>query len=452
MAQLRHSALPLLVALCTQISGGIARAQESTPDRRRTPVVEVFQEARDAVVNISTSRRVQYRYNPSFSSPLDDIFSFGAPPMSDQVVSVGSGAVIHRAGYVVTNAHVVAQATDIHVTFADNSTLPAEIVAIDSPHDLAILKVDGERKFQALKLGRTDDILIGETVVAIGNPLGLNHTVTTGIVSALARELRFAPNLTYTGLIQTDASINPGNSGGPLLNLNAELIGINTAIRGDAQNIGFAIPVARLWELIPTMLDIERRARVRFGLEVEGATARIRNARPGSPAFKAGLRSGDVLTKFEDDALRDGIDYYVHLSQLKPGATVRLTARRADEQFSVSVPLEEIPPPDGRKLSARLLGLGLEEVPPSLRRHRDFPRNLGLMVGEVESGSPADRAGLEPGDLIVSVDGLNVPTYDDAGLVLERVQAGEPVLVDVIRLKSDPPIRGTARLQARRPN
>lgn len=444
--------------LCTAMLSAPSSARAEDPpnaarparvDRRRTPVVEVIEQSRNAVVNISTSRRVQYRYRPAFG-PFDDVFNFGAPPVSDEVTSVGSGAVIHPDGYIVTNAHVVAQASDVRVNFFDKTTRPAQIVAVDAEHDLAILKVDGAERFAALKLGRSHDILIGETVVAIGNPLGLNNTVTSGIVSALDRELKFSPNVTYTGLIQTDASINPGNSGGPLLNLNAELIGINSAIRGDAQNIGFAIPVDRLWELIPTMLDVERRTRVRFGLEVDGPSGNITAVRPDSPAARSELRAGDTLVQFNTDKLRDGIDYYVHLAEQKPGARVRLIAKRSGESVAAEIPLEEIPPPDGRKLARALFGLTLEQVPAKLRARREFPQNMGLMVGGVERSSPAEKAGLEEGDLIVSLGGLNVPDFDDAGLVLEQVRPGASVAIDVIRLSSDPPIRGTTKMLARR--
>ncbi|QOJ15822.1 MAG: trypsin-like peptidase domain-containing protein [Planctomycetia bacterium] len=454
----RHPTAPalrrvLLAGLCALLLAAPAAAQSPEPDppidRRRTPVVEVFERARASVVNISTSRRVQYRYRPSFASPFDDVFNFGAPRANDAVTSVGSGALIHEAGYVVTNAHVVAQATDVRVTFADNSTRPAQIVAVDSDHDLAVLRIGGGRGYPPARLARPGDILVGETVVAIGNPLGLNHTVTTGIVSAVDREVRFNQNLTYTGLIQTDASINPGNSGGPLLNLNAELIGINTAIRGDAQNIGFAIPVARLWELLPAMLDVERRARVRFGLEVEGGEPRVAAVRPDSPAARGGLREGDVLLSFNGQAIRNGIDYYVQLNEQRPGAAVTLVARREGETLSARLTIEEIPPPDGRKLAAELFGMELTELPARLRRQRDFPADLGVMISKVERNSPAERGGLEPGDILVSLGGISVPSTDDAGLVLERVRPGMRVLVDVIRVSSEPPIRGTTRVVAR---
>ena len=276
----------LIALLCT------LPAVADPPQRsRRTPVVEVFEQCRDSVVNVSTSRVVRVQSQDTF----DEVFGRRPRVRTQRVESVGSGAVIHELGYIVTNAHVVAQTSDVQVTLADGRTVPAIVVAVDNEHDLAVLRASVDAPLKAIRLGRSDDLLVGETVIAVGNPFGLQHTVTSGIISALNRELDFGERAQYTGLIQTDAAINRGNSGGPLLNVNGELIGINTAVRGDAQNVGFAIPVDRLWDLLPKMLDIERRARVRFGLRVTGPEAEVASIAANSPAARAGLRPGDRL-------------------------------------------------------------------------------------------------------------------------------------------------------------
>jgi serine protease Do len=417
---------------------------------RRTPVVEVFEKCRDAVVNISTTRIVQVRAL-QFASPFDEMFNFGIPRVRDRAVSsVGSGAVIHPGGFVVTNAHVVAQASDVKVIFADQKTLSARIVAIDPQHDLAVLKVDSVQPLPSIRLGRRDDLMVGETVVAIGNPLGLQHTCTTGIVSALNRSLNINEESDYSGLIQTDAPINPGNSGGPLLNVNAQLIGINTAIRGDAQNIGFAIPVDRLWELLPEMLDIERHARVKFGLAVDGPTAVVTAVRPGSPAEEAGLKPGDKLLEFNGEPVRDGIDYYVHLLALRPGETAKLHLRRGDKRVDATVPLKAIPAPDGRALAGRLFGIVLDPVPDKLRRSLELPDDIGLIVTSVEDGGPADRAGIRPGDLILGLNRINVPDLPAAGLALEGVAPGREVFIEGLRLNVERPFRWRVVLKSRR--
>ncbi|RMF78297.1 MAG: hypothetical protein D6744_10270, partial [Planctomycetota bacterium] len=280
-----------LVLLLGAAPGAFADAQDRA--RRRTPIVEVFEANRDAVVNISTDK-VQVVRTLGYESLWDEVF--GRPreiPIKRHIQSVGSGFVIHEDGVIVTNAHVVARTDEIHISFADGTTAPAEPVSIDIEHDLAVLHAQVDRPLPYLRLARSDDLMVGETVVAIGNPLGLQHTVTSGIVSALHRDLQFSESVIYRDLIQTDAAINPGNSGGPLLNINGELIGINTAIRGDAQNVGFAIPVDRLWDLLPTMLNVERYERVEFGLRVEGPAARVAAVREKSPAAEAGVKPGD---------------------------------------------------------------------------------------------------------------------------------------------------------------
>jgi serine protease Do len=323
-------------------------------------------------------------------------------------------------------------------------------VAVDPEHDLAVLKVKPPHPLKAVKLGRSNDILIGETVVAIGNPLGLQNTVTTGIVSALNRDLQFSDDVVYTGLIQTDAPINPGNSGGPLLNLDGELIGINSAIRGDAQNIGFAIPVDRLWELLPKMLDIEHRERVRLGADVSGTNARVEAVRKDSPAAEAGLLPGDRIIRFNGQPLRDGIDYYVHLLDQKPESKVRLGVQRDNKSLDVTVTLQPIPLPDGHALAARLLGIGLAEVTNEQRRRFDLPDNAGLIVEQVDRGSPADRAGIRARDFILRVGRVPVLALQDVGLALEQTQPGERVQVEGLRLDADWPFLWTVTLQARR--
>jgi len=381
-------------------------------------------------VNVNTTR-IQRVPTRRFFSLWDDVFDFGRPTVrARRVHSVGSGAIIHERGYIVTNAHVVAQTSDIRVIFADQRSVEAKIVSIDPEHDLAVLKVPAETPLPCVKLGRSGDIMVGETVIAIGNPLELQHTVTAGIVSALNRDLHFSEEVSYRGLIQTDAAINPGNSGGPLLNVNAELIGINTAIRGDAQNVGFAIPVARLWALLPNMLDIERRQRVRFGLEVSGAEAEINSVQPDSPAAQAGLRPGDRILSFNGERLRNGIDYYVHLLEREPGETIQLEFARNAKKRVAEVPLQAIPPPDGQRLAWAKLGMQLAPVPPVNRRRYRLPDDLGLTVEKLQPSGPVERAGIVEGDVILRVNRLTVRSFDDLGLTLEEVDPGERVLLE----------------------
>jgi len=442
--------LPVVVLIgATLLLPAIAFTDDADRDRRRTPIVQVFERCRDAVVNINTTRIVRMR-SLTYGSLLDEIFDLGSPRTRNQrVQSVGSGVVVHESGYIITNAHVVSQASDIHVTFADKRSSPAEVVAVDHDHDLAVLKVKSDQPLTHQKLGRSNDIMVGETVVAIGNPLGLQHTVTRGIVSALDRNLQFSEDVVYRGLIQTDAPINPGNSGGPLLNINGELIGINTAIRGDAQNIGFAIPVDRLWDLIPALLDIERRQRVRFGLHVGGADAEVVSVRADSPAAEAGLKPGDRLLRFNDQPLRNGIDYYVQLLSQKPDSKVRLAVQRAQKTVDLTVTLQSIPLPDGDKLARKLLGMQLQEIPRELRRKYDLPDYAGLIVDDIDRGGPADYAHIRPADLILRLDRVPVVGLQDVGLALEQTQPSERVLIEGLRLDANRPFFWSVTLRAR---
>lgn len=422
----------------------VSTLADDARDRRRTPVVDVFERCRDAVVNVSTERVVGV--GGRGGSPLDDFFDFSPRRREAKVpFSVGSGAIIHPDGYIVTNAHVVARSSEVHVTFADQSSLPAEVIAVDSEHDLAVLKVDAPKRLAVLRLGEPDDVMIGETVIAIGNPLGLQHTVTTGIISAANRDLEVASNTVYKGLLQTDAPINPGNSGGPLLNINGDLIGINTAIRADAQNIGFSIPVAHLWRLLPDVLDIERRERVRFGLVVRGRDSKVIEVHPGTPAAAAGLKAGDRIIKFNGTPVTDAIDYYLHLINSKPADTIRLVAKRGEQTLDLPVKLESIPLPDGQTLAKQLFGMKLGLVPDDVRKKYELPRSWRLVVVDVDEGSPAAAARIEAGDFILGLGRVTVRSLDDVQAALADARKGDVVPIEGITLTERGPLRWRAR-------
>ena len=424
-----------------------ARAQDQSRNRRRTPVVEVFENARDAVVNIATTRVVKVRSPFGFGSRWDELFQ--APrTRSRRVTSVGSGFIIHPAGYVVTNAHVVAQTRDIKITSPLHHDVPAEVIAVDADHDLAVLKMQNVSQQPFLTLGRSHDIMVGETVVSIGNPFGLQHSVTAGIISALGRDIKLGQDFIYRNLIQTDAAINPGNSGGPLLNINSELIGVTTAIRSDAQNIGFAIPVDRLWELLPSMLDIERRQRVSVGLDVNGPDSRVLRVRAGTPAASAGLKPGDRIIKFNGQRVTNGIDYYVRLLEQRPGDVFKLVVDRDGRELQVSLPLKVIPKPDGAKLAMELLGIELSPVSAKLRRELELPAHIGLVVADVCHDSPAQHAEIERGDIILRLDGTPVTTLDDVGMVMEKVKRGQRLVIEGWRWRSDRAFHWRVRMRA----
>lgn len=434
-----------------------ARADDSRA-ARMTPVTRVFQQASPAVVNISSTTIVTYRQTLGFGGAFDDIFQlpFDTAPQRYKTNSVGSGFVIHRDGYVVTNAHVVNRTVERKVSFADGTELNAEIVALDAEHDLAVLKVAASKPLPFLHLGHSNDLMPGETVIAIGNPLGLKHTVTTGIISAIDRELQFDRNRSYKGLIQTDASINPGNSGGPLLNVVGDLIGINTAIRGDAQNIGFAIPVDRLHELLPTMLDIERLRRVslgaKFGTTIEEnklVGARIESVAAHSPADKAGLRAGDIVTAVSGNPTHSFIEVFSALESAPVGKPLDLSVtQNGGSVKKVSLTMVDVPRPDGGELLWKRFGIRARPLSKSDLQNLGLRNAVALIVTDVRQNSQAAREGLERGDLITKIGGIPTGSLDQAGAILEEVRTGQNVGLGVMRIGSEAMIQAELNLKA----
>lgn len=425
-------ALRALLGVLVLISGLpiAARGQNAlTPAQqaRRTPVTDVVQRTRDAVVNITA---IQVFESTREYSIFDEFFGPPDGRRRGQTrrftrTGLGSGFVLHSAGYVVTNAHVIQQAAEQRVIFADKSEYEAERVAIDEKHDLAILRIKSDKTFPALPLGRSDDLMIGETVIAVGNPLGYGHTVTTGIVSALDRELPLGEDVTYSHLIQTDASINRGNSGGPLLNIAGELIGINTAIRGDAQNIGFAIPVDALRRLLPDLLSTEHGpTRVQVGLRL-GWQNDLRVIAVRGPAAEAGIEAGDELLAIDGRPLRQSVDFYIHVLGLQAGGRMTLDLRRDGRTFRKVVTAQAVPIPDGAALLREKFGLIVRLISPEEARESRIKG--GLMVTGVVPDSPAAEVGFRRGMIVDQVGQYFPGDLEELGLVLEKVQRGEKV-------------------------
>jgi len=437
-------------------AGGVA-AQQITPLKhsRHTPVVEVFRTAKNAVVNISTTRVVNTRSGlfGLEGTPFDDVFQRPLFSRKVAVRSLGSGFLIHPDGYIVTNEHVVRRATQIRVSLADETTHEARVIAADPTHDLAVLKMTPPNgKFlPALPLGRSDDLMIGESVVAIGNPKGYEHSVTSGVISALNRDLNFRGGAAYAGLIQTDASINPGNSGGPLLNINAQVIGINTAIRPDAQGIGFAIAVDDLTADLPKLLDFRRINRVIVGMEVEQQRHRgrtvltIAGVTPASPAAKAGLSAGLTVTRLDGQPAGTLANYYVHMLGKKAGNTLALHCVKDGKGADFTVRLLARPKPDGRRLAQKHFGLGLLPVTRELAVRLRLPTARGVLITSVAAAGPAARVGLRVRDVVFQLGQGYVADLDDVGRVLEDVAAGQVMRIGIARGN----VRAWARIRAK---
>ena len=419
-----------------------AEGEATSRPSRVTPVVRAYRKAAPAVVNISTQQvarvgpRMFGRGDDPFEEFLFEMFGRRVP-----TVSLGSGFLVHPDGYIITNAHVVRRADKISVTLADKSTYEAEAVAINDQHDLALLRIaDAKaRKFKFLRLGRSDDLMIGETVIAIGNPLGYQNTCTTGVLSAVNRTLNFRGGATYSGIIQIDAPINPGSSGGPLLNIAGELIGVNTAIRPDAQGIGFAIPVDSLTADLARLVDFERVNRVIFGLEVtqirgkDGDEVVISAVAPGSPAAQAGCKKGDRLLAIGGKEIDQLPAYLVAMLATKAGDEVKLRCDRAGGPTDLTVKLGARPKPDGAALVKRHFGLTLETLTAAKAAELQLAVQAGMLVTVVAPGSPAARLGLRRGDVIFQLGRWYVKDLDRVGAVLEDVGPGDKLQLGIVR-------------------
>src|SRR5213596_2830361 len=336
-------AAALLIAALALPAVAAARGAESDPERRSL-VVQAVEKAGPAVVNVSTEQVVERRGSP-FPFPEDPFFDqyfrdfFDLRPRRFTTTSLGSGVIVAPDGTILTNEHVILRASRIHVTLADEREFDAKLVGADSDSDVAVLRVQAGGELPHVTLGTSSDLMIGETVIAIGNPFGLSHTVTTGVVSAVGRSLH-DEDRTYTDFIQTDASINPGNSGGPLLNIKGELIGINTAIYGKAQGIGFAIPVDRARRVMKDLVSYGEVRRVWVGLVVQDLTPQlaqhfgtrrgvvVAEIDPGSPAAGAGLARGDVITRVDGREVRSRDDFEQRVEDRAEDSKLVVTRRR----------------------------------------------------------------------------------------------------------------------------
>jgi len=418
-----RAALGLLAVL----AAAPARAVSSA---RRTPIVLAVERAKGAVVNINAQEVVKARV------PQDpfDIF-FGGGRLRDQVrTSLGSGFVFDPAGYVLTNYHVVERGSRIQVSFDDGSDYTAKVVGTDPGGDLAVLKIQAEKRFPAVALGSSSELMLGETVIAIGNPFGLNQSVSVGVVSALHRTVR-AEERSYYDFVQTDASINPGNSGGPLIDADGEVIGVCSAIYANAQGIGFAIPIERALRVARELVRSGELAASFWGFDAGAAEgkpgARVDSVEDGSPAAKAGLRRGDLVVSMDRSPVRDPDELRFLLHDVPLGAHVTLGVRRGNEKLDLSLTPAPLTPERAMASFQSATGLKLAEMSPAQARRAgiDAPRGL-VAVDQVQRGSSAQRGGLRRGDIVVALNSAEVDTLKDfERAVTQARKSGRAVLL-----------------------
>ncbi len=395
-----------------------------------------------SVVNISTISKKKI-IQPSFDfSPFDEFFRGMRPaPRYHREKSLGSGFIINKDGYILTNDHVVRDAASIKVKLSNEKVYDGRVVGGDMKTDIAIVKINAHGDLPVAVLGDSDHLDVGQWAIAIGNPFGLSRTVTVGVVSATGRTGIGIE--TYENFIQTDAAINPGNSGGPLMNINGEVIGINTAIVAAGQGIGFAIPINMAKQIIPQLIKKGKVSRGWLGVSIQQVTddlarsfglnspqgALVSEVIAGSPAAKAGIRQGDVIVRFAGKSVKDVQQLQSMVAETPVGGKVEVTVFRAGKEmnFSIVVASQESaealqPRPDDVEPSV-WLGLTVEDLPPQLRA-----RGItGVMVTDVEDGSPAAEAGFQGGDVIVSVNRKRISDLSGYLLAIKEAEKNDSV-------------------------
>ncbi len=388
---------------------------------RVTPEVEVSRRVRDAVVNIHSERT-------AMGAPTEDFFALA--PSQHRINGMGTGIIIDVRGYIVTNHHVIDEVNSIRVRLADGTVIAARIVARDQENDLALLKIDAGRPLPVMPLGTASDLMVGEKVIAVGNAYGYDHTVTSGIVSAIGRDVTLNKEMSYKSLIQTDAAINPGNSGGPLLNVHGDLIGVNVAIRAAAQNIGFAIPVDTMIRVTAAMMA-RKAGGASHGLVVrddvrpsreEGFIRNVVVERvDGEGAAKAGVQAGDVLVKVGDMPILSSLDLERAMLGVTAGNSVPLVFRHGAAEQRAELVVE------GARLASatgdpvwRRLGLRLQPVAAENITRSQPQLHGGLLIADVRPDSTASRAGLQRGDILIGLHQWETLNLDSVNWVLNN--------------------------------
>ena len=414
----------LVVLLCLFLALHLGIAHASL---RRSPVVIAVEKSRPAVVNISTT--VRERISPFLPFSGDDFFKDFFPDLFSREYtrsSLGSGVIIDGTkGYILTNQHVIARASEIKVITSEKQEYQAKLIGADPRSDLAVLQISARNKLPEIKMGNSDDLMIGETVIAIGNPFGLSHTVTTGVVSAVERSVRSEERI-YRHLIQTDASINPGNSGGPLLNIDGELIGINTAIYQKAQGIGFAIPINKAKRIVKELLRAGKVRPIWLGIEIQELTDALRShfglpsgrggvlvndVMSGSTGAKAGLKRGDIIVSVGGIPVKGPGDYRDALAEFTPEDRLEMKVFRGGKFNGVVLQPSTFPPSLALNLVYRRLGIKVGKL--SKRTGGGYGSRSKVVVKEVRRGSEAGKIGVKPGDLILKVNNMLVSNLDE---------------------------------------
>src|ERR1051325_6665982 len=412
---------------------------------------KVAEALKPAVVNINTVTKGTPGGLPGGRTPFEEFFGeeffrrfFGDAPERIPQRSLGSGVIIDPSGIALTNAHVVEKATEIEVVTLDGSKHKAKVIGVDKKTDLAVLKLDdGKATFKYARLGDSEKMQVGDWVIAVGSPFGLQATVTAGIISAKARQIGQGP---FDDFLQTDAAINPGNSGGPLVNMQGEVIGINTAIVAGGSGIGFAIPINMARKIYTELVAKGRVSRGWLGGSIQPLTPQlaksfgakdtkgvlISDIVPDSPASKSGLKSGDVLLEFNGKKMEAPADLQRAVGLSSPNQDAKVKIPRDQGEKTIDIKIGEAPEeraeaktPNGSAKGRSLLGLDVRPVTPEIARQLNLPSPEGVVVARVEDGSPAAEAGVQRGDVIREINRQRVRTMADFDRLTKDAKEGD---------------------------
>ena len=434
----RNTKLGVILVLSV-VASVFLQAEES---QRQDAVVEAAGLVMPSVVNIATKTRVQrVRYYYDWWRDNWAPYAQELPPQE----SAGSGVVVDATGYVLTNVHVVKDADEIWVKINNEAgepkTYEAEVVVGSLTTDIALLKIihgEAGKTFAVANFANNGDLLLGETVLALGNPFGLGGSVSRGILSSKSRRTETeGSQLDIPDWLQTDASINPGNSGGPLINLDGEIIGINVAVLKEGQGIGFAIPVKRVNEALSRIFTPEFLEGNWFGAKVDAGSRplTVTAVEPNSPAAKADMAVGDQITKINGHSPRNFIEFAVRLLDLGNNPRVQIDIKRGDDVFLRAVNLI----PEKTFLNSGLIrektGVSLEALTPEVARALGFNSAEGLVVSQVDADSPADKAGLTTGVVVVAIDDRKAIDIVNAARLLNRKTSGEGLKLSLVHIR-----------------
>jgi serine protease Do len=419
---------------------------------------ELVKKAIPSVVNVSIvkTEQVTQQFTSPFgeNDPFNDFFKrfYGDQlPKSQKLRGLGTGFIIDKDGYILTNNHVVEGADEITVTLTDKTTFTAKVIGRDSKTDLALIKISGARDLTPITLGDSDKMEAGDWVLAIGNPFGFNNTVTAGIISAKYR--RNVGTSSYEDYIQTDASINQGNSGGPLINMDGEVIGIDSAIysqSGGSVGIGFAIPINMAKDLLP-QLKKGKIVRGWLGVAIQTITPGLQNklglkdargalvsdVTEGGPAARAGLRTGDVIISFDGKEINDGNDLPMIVAGTPVGKNVKIEIMRNGEKKTLEVKTGElkdtekaaVPAPKvAREKMNTELGFNAGDITPEIAAQLNITQKSGVVILEVDSGSPAEEAGLQAGDIVAEIDKEKITNMNQFNKKMRSYKTGDTIL------------------------